>query len=74
MYRAAWRQGLKTTYYLRTLSASNIEKATVDLKKDKGKSGPVSEDPTPKKENTEAEVEACSIQAMLNGEECEACQ
>ena len=29
MYRAAWRQGLKTTYYLRTLGASNIEKATV---------------------------------------------
>ena len=31
MYRAAWRQGLKTTYYLRTLGASNIEKATVSL-------------------------------------------
>jgi ribonucleoside-diphosphate reductase alpha chain len=29
MYRAAWHQGLKTTYYLRTLGASNIEKATV---------------------------------------------
>jgi zinc protease len=27
MYRAAWRKGLKTTYYLRTLGASNIEKA-----------------------------------------------
>ena len=29
MYRAAWKKGLKTTYYLRTLGASNIEKATV---------------------------------------------
>ncbi len=29
MYRAAWRAGLKTTYYLRTLGASAIEKATV---------------------------------------------
>ena len=29
MYRAAWRAGLKTTYYLRTLGASSIEKATV---------------------------------------------
>ncbi len=28
MYRAAWRKGLKTTYYLRTPSASNITKAT----------------------------------------------
>ncbi|HEX5617478.1 MAG TPA: ribonucleoside-diphosphate reductase subunit alpha [Solirubrobacteraceae bacterium] len=45
MYRAAWRAGLKTTYYLRTFGASAIEKATV-----------------------------CSIEAMRNGEECEACQ
>jgi ribonucleoside-diphosphate reductase alpha chain len=29
MYRQAWRTGLKTTYYLRTLGASSIEKATV---------------------------------------------
>jgi ribonucleoside-diphosphate reductase alpha chain len=34
MYRAAWRKGLKTTYYLRTLAASNIEKATVAVKKE----------------------------------------
>ena len=32
MYRDAWRKGLKTTYYLRTLGASNIEKATVTMK------------------------------------------
>ena len=49
MYRRAWRAGLKTTYYLRTLGASTIEKATV------------------------AAV-TCSIEAMRNGEECEACQ
>jgi ribonucleoside-diphosphate reductase alpha chain len=29
MYRHAWRAGLKTTYYLRTLGASAIEKSTV---------------------------------------------
>ena len=34
MYRAAWKHGLKTTYYLRTLGASNIEKATIGAKKD----------------------------------------
>ncbi|MCG9895097.1 MAG: hypothetical protein MH204_06445, partial [Fimbriimonadaceae bacterium] len=33
MYRYAWRTGLKTTYYLRTQAASNIEKATVSKKK-----------------------------------------
>ena len=73
MYRAAWRQGLKTTYYLRTLGASNIEKATVDLKQKKPLAD-MSEEPSAKKQYTEAEKKACSIEAMMNGEECEACQ
>jgi ribonucleoside-diphosphate reductase alpha chain len=34
MYRHAWHAGLKTTYYLRSLGASNIEKATVSVKKE----------------------------------------
>jgi ribonucleoside-diphosphate reductase alpha chain len=59
MYRRAWHTGLKTTYYLRTLGASNIEKATVNVKK---------------RTFTEEEKNACSIEAMRNGEECEACQ
>jgi len=29
MYRRAWKMGLKTTYYLRTLGASSIEKSSV---------------------------------------------
>lgn len=33
IYMYAWQMGLKTTYYLRTLAASSIEKNTVDLKK-----------------------------------------
>ena len=73
MYRAAWRQGLKTTYYLRTLGASNIEKATVDLKKEKPLAD-ISDEPSAKKQYTDAEKKACSIEAMMNGEECEACQ
>ena len=74
MYRAAWRQGLKTTYYLRTLGASNIEKATVDLKQGKPLAADVADEPSAKKEFTDAEKKACSIEAMMNGEECEACQ
>jgi len=31
IYRTAWRLGLKTTYYLRTLGASQIEKSTLDM-------------------------------------------
>ena len=63
MYRAAWRKGLKTTYYLRTQQASNIDKATTDVNA-----------AVQKKEYTEAEKEACSLEALMNGEECEACQ
>lgn len=33
IYIAAWKAGLKTTYYLRTLGASQIEKSTLDAKK-----------------------------------------
>ncbi|MBB5353589.1 ribonucleoside-diphosphate reductase alpha chain [Haloferula luteola] len=68
MYRRAWDKGLKTTYYLRTLQASNIEKATISVKKEtRGLVGG-------KKEYTAEEKMACSIDAMMNGGECEACQ
>ncbi len=33
IYIKAWRLGLKSTYYLRTLGASQIEKSTLDAKK-----------------------------------------
>jgi ribonucleoside-diphosphate reductase alpha chain len=33
IYRYAWSLGLKTTYYLRTLGASRVEKSTVNLAK-----------------------------------------
>jgi len=31
LYLSAWHLGLKTTYYLRTVAASNIEKSTVEI-------------------------------------------
>jgi ribonucleoside-diphosphate reductase alpha chain len=70
MYRHAWHVGLKTTYYLRTMQASNIEKATVTRpKKELPREGePEKKTPTPEEQN------ACSINAMMNGEECESCQ
>ena len=87
MYRAAWHGGLKTTYYLRTLQASNIEKATVSVKKEvRGVVGEApaaygespaatAESATPaKKTYTAEEKRVCSIEAMRRGEECEACQ
>ncbi len=97
MYRAAWHTGLKTTYYLRSLGASNIEKATVSVKKEvrgavkegrdggqnSGDSGgthsveQVKADAVTaaaKKTYTAEEKTVCSIEAMRNGGECEACQ
>jgi ribonucleoside-diphosphate reductase alpha chain len=68
MYRAAWRSGLKTTYYLRTLGASAIEKATVAAVAP-------AQQPVPAGEPAlTAEALACSIEAMRTGGECEACQ
>jgi ribonucleoside-diphosphate reductase alpha chain len=89
MYRSAWHAGLKTTYYLRSLGASGIEKATLAGKKDvRGAAGETKAEtatrdaealnniatPAPKKSFTAEEKKACSIEAMKNGEECEACQ
>lgn len=59
-YRSAWHKGLKTTYYARTLGASNIEKATVSVKKDIRSS--VMQAPS---------AQQCRID---NGDACEACQ
>ncbi|MGI9243071.1 MAG: ribonucleoside-diphosphate reductase subunit alpha [Verrucomicrobiales bacterium] len=76
MYRAAWKSGLKTTYYLRTLGASNIEKATTKVRKEVREvaAEKPAEAPPQKREFTAAEAEACSLEALLNGGECEACQ
>jgi ribonucleoside-diphosphate reductase alpha chain len=85
MYRHAWRAGVKTTYYLRSLGASSIEKASVASKKevrgvtgDAGRAAAAALGGTPSpasaKTYTEAEKKACSIEAMKNGEICEACQ
>ncbi|MBE2203810.1 MAG: ribonucleoside-diphosphate reductase subunit alpha [Chthoniobacterales bacterium] len=69
MYRRAWHAGIKTTYYLRTLGASSIEGPTTNAKKELR--GVVL---TAKKEFRAEEKLACSLEAMRNGGECEACQ
>jgi ribonucleoside-diphosphate reductase alpha chain len=84
MYRAAWRAGLKTTYYLRTLGASSIEKATVSataavpepvatpMAVAVSSKDPAAPAPAPLEADfPPLDAAACSI---LNGEDCEACQ
>lgn len=62
LYRYAWLSGLKTTYYLRSLGATNTEKSTVD---DRALNA-VQTDPT----IGSAAPKACSI----DDPDCEACQ
>lgn len=61
MYMYAWKQGIKTTYYLRSRPATRIAKTTV--------SSAGSEAPKPA--YTAVEAVSCSLE---NPEACEACQ
>ena len=72
MYKLAWQAGLKTTYYLRSLGATQVEKSTVDINKfgvqprwmkNASSSSDILVDRQP-------EVKACSI----DDPDCEACQ
>lgn len=69
MYRLAWRVGLKSTYYLRSKSASVREKTTVGVQST-GIGTRLSKEKYPSPEK----VAACSLEAKRKGEECEACQ
>ncbi|MEM0951752.1 MAG: ribonucleoside-diphosphate reductase subunit alpha [Cyanobacteria bacterium P01_H01_bin.74] len=69
LYILAWNAGLKTTYYLRTLGASQIEKSTVDQGK-YGKTHTRGKTANGKMELVSAEAESCQI----DDPDCEACQ
>ncbi len=58
LYKLAWRLGLKTTYYLRSLGATDSEKSTVAL----GVLNAV--------QSTQTEPKAC----LITDPDCEACQ
>jgi ribonucleoside-diphosphate reductase alpha chain len=75
-HRRAWDKGLKTTYYLRTLQARNIEKSAIDVKKEQRglMATQTAATAAETKQFTEAEKNECSLDAMLNGGTCEACQ
>ena len=61
LYKLAWVRGLKTTYYLRTLGATHVEKSTLA----DGKLNAV-------KDNNETDIEA-TVCSILDPD-CEACQ
>ncbi|MGW1800475.1 ribonucleoside-diphosphate reductase subunit alpha [Streptomyces sp. NPDC001984] len=59
MYAYAWKQGLKTTYYLRSRPATRIARAAR------------AQTPIPVQQMTDPDAVACSLE---NPESCEACQ
>ncbi|MGH8502797.1 MAG: ribonucleoside-diphosphate reductase subunit alpha, partial [Gammaproteobacteria bacterium] len=63
LYRLAWTRGLKTTYYLRSLSATHVEKSTMsDGRASKLNAVPANGAGKPE--------QACAI----DDPDCEACQ
>lgn len=62
MYDLAWEKGLKTTYYLRSLSATRIEKSTVDASKYGNPLGQT------------VRVDEDKNQCAIDDPDCEACQ
>ena len=77
MYFLSWHKGLKTTYYLRTLAATQVEKSTLDVNrfgvqprwmKNRSASGDIAVERTAEAA-PDAAPAACSL-----GEDCEACQ
>jgi ribonucleoside-diphosphate reductase alpha chain len=76
LYRLAWLRGLKTTYYLRTLGASAMEKTSVPVSAAAAAPAPaqkpsvVAAAPAPAAELPATDVKFCSI----DNPDCEACQ
>jgi ribonucleoside-diphosphate reductase alpha chain len=69
-YKLAWLRGLKTTYYLRTMAATHVEKSTTKT----GALNAVSSD-MPAASAAAADGAACYLRPGDPGfEECEACQ
>lgn len=66
LYKLAWVRGLKTTYYLRSMGATHVEKSTLDNNSDGSSLNAVKLDEAP----GSAAPEACSILDP----DCEACQ
>ena len=64
LYKLAWVRGLKTTYYLRSLGATHVEKSTLSGGRENRLAA------VERTNSEEAEAKACSI----NEADCESCQ
>jgi ribonucleoside-diphosphate reductase alpha chain len=75
LYRSAWRYGLKTTYYLRSQSATHVEKSTLQGTDGRLNSVPVTPapKPTPEVPMDDTLLDAPAV-CKLDDPDCEACQ
>ena len=84
-YKLAWTRGLKTTYYLRTISATHAEKSTVHSDRlnavsSSQKAAPSALEAAAAQARAQAEAEATSVPATdikfcaIDDPGCEACQ
>ena len=78
IYTAAWKLGLKTTYYLRTLAATQIEKSTLDANKfgytQKREYKEIPEDNQEKEAQSERPGSEVASACSIMDPDCEACQ
>jgi len=70
LYKLAWVRGLKTTYYLRSMGATHLEKSTIDVAAKASRLNAVGGNYLAARGSGQDEVKACSI----SDPECEACQ
>jgi ribonucleoside-diphosphate reductase alpha chain len=74
-YKLAWLRGLKTTYYLRTMAATHVEKSTVASGQLNSVSSGGGVNGTDAAAAQEADGPVCTMRPGDAGfEECEACQ
>jgi len=73
MYMYAWEKGLKTTYYLRSMGATRIEKSTLDVTKYANIVGQRQRDELGRVTGTEEPISKPALSAEPK-EDCEACQ
>ena len=74
LYRLAWKRGLKTTYYLRTQSATQVEKSTLASTDGRLNAVPVAPGPQTLLNIDTAVNPDLGIVCNLDDEDCEACQ
>jgi len=70
LYKLAWIRGLKTTYYLRSMGATHVEKSTMDSSRSSGLNAVGQSEVTATEASGSAAPKACSIMDP----DCDACQ